>query len=96
MENTPNLTAGFDPILAQQIAQTRPGMAHWAASGPFGATCGQCAFHGYWRQFRNRAGDTKTQFRKECCGQYRKMTSQHGDRVPGNTEACRYFQKRGT
>jgi hypothetical protein len=40
MKNSPHLTVGYAPVLARQIALTRPGMAHWSASGPFGAVCG--------------------------------------------------------
>ena len=35
MKNSP-LTAEYEPVLATQISKTRPGMAHFAATGPFG------------------------------------------------------------
>jgi hypothetical protein len=95
MKNASHLTEGYEPVLARQICLTAPGMAHFAATGPFGSTCSGCSFWGYWRQVRNVAGDTVgTQFRRSCCGKYFELTRKHGPGIPGNTEACRYFQQR--
>lgn len=89
---TSRLTQGYDAILARQISLSRPGMAHFAATGPFGTKCGGCAFYGYWRQIRNAAGNVvNTKFRKGACGKYYELTHQHGPAVPADTESCRYL-----
>jgi hypothetical protein len=94
MKNTTHLTQGCAPDLARQIALSVHGMAHWAASGPFGATCSQCQFWGYWQQRRNASGDiVSTKFRRDCCGKFFELTQQHGDKIPGSTEACRHFAR---
>jgi hypothetical protein len=49
MMKTNYLTPGYAPELAAQIRKTRPGQAHWASTGPVGATCGECVHLGYYR-----------------------------------------------
>jgi hypothetical protein len=64
---TPHLTASYPPELTAQIRATRAGQAHWAGAGPAGETCGKCAFHGYWQQVCNAAGDNiDTRHRAGC------------------------------
>ena len=46
---TPNLTRAMTPKVDNAIDRTVPGMAHFACTGPFGRTCGDCAFLGYRR-----------------------------------------------
>jgi hypothetical protein len=93
MKNSTHITLGYAPELARQIASTVPGMAHWAAGGPFGATCSMCASYGYWRQTRNHSGDVvSTGFHRSACGKYHELTGKHGCEIPARTEACRYFQ----
>jgi hypothetical protein len=75
-----HLTAGHDPILAEQISASRPGMAHFAATGPLGATCKQCS---YWQ---NATG-------KRRCAKYRQLTGHSGPPIAGILEACRYFER---
>jgi hypothetical protein len=43
MKTTSFLTTGHSPELAKQIQRTREGQAHFAGTGPLGATCGECA-----------------------------------------------------
>jgi hypothetical protein len=94
MKNTAHLTAGHDPVLSAQIAKTRPGMAHWAATGPFGCTCADCGHLSYWQQIRDAAGNTVTTKRRHGCAKFFALTGRHGAAVPRNTEACRYFAPR--
>jgi hypothetical protein len=95
MKNTPHLSLGYAPVLAKQIAATRPGMAHFAATGPFGATCGTCAFFGYYQQIHSKAGDTiATKWRGRSCGKFFELTQNHGPAIPACTEACRHFEQR--
>ena len=89
------MTSGYDAILTHQIRTTRPGMAHWANSGPFGATCGQCAHFGYWKQVRNAAGNiAKTTRINGGCAKFLALTGKHGPAVPANAAACKYFQRK--
>jgi hypothetical protein len=53
---TSHLTPGHPDALAHQIRTTH--QAHFANTGPFGATCAECIFLGYDRQIRNENGDT--------------------------------------
>lgn len=94
MKNTSHLTVGYAPAFAAQVRKTKPGMACWAAGGPFGATCGDCEYLGYWRQIRNCAGDTVATKHVGGCEKFYELTGQHGPKVPPHTEACRYFKLR--
>ncbi|MBR0730353.1 hypothetical protein JQ595_16500 [Bradyrhizobium japonicum] len=89
---TPGLTNAYDRELSRQIARTVPGMAHFAATGPFGCRCSDCAHYGYPRVLRNASGNiVKTTIRRQACGQFFKLTATHGPTIPPNTEACRHF-----
>jgi hypothetical protein len=90
MKTAPHLTTGYSPELTTQIRRSREGQAHFAGTGPFAATCGECAFLGYWKQVRNASGDTVKSLR---VGGFQ-LTGKHGPVVPPGTEACRYFQRR--
>ena len=94
MQNSRFLTPGFASELEQQIRHTRAGMAHWAGSGPAGATCGQCLYWTYWEQVRNEAGNTVKTRQRKGCGKYYALTDCHGPALPAVTEACRHFEQR--
>jgi len=93
MKNADHLTKGHDEVLARQIAISKPGMAHWAATGPLSATCKQCTHYGYWQQ-RNAYGDEleRPKRRTACCEKFFKLTGKHGNSIPPDTEACRHFE----
>ena len=89
-----HLTQGYAPELAAQIRQSRPGMAHFAATGPFGATCGECLHFGSWKQIRGAAGNVVNTTRvKGGCAKFLALTGKHGPALPPNTPACRYFER---
>jgi hypothetical protein len=67
-------------------AQSVPGMAHFAGTGPNGKTCGQCEFWGY--QVTTPEG-LKFQFR---CKKYNELTRKHGNIITGLTLACKYWE----
>jgi hypothetical protein len=90
MRNMPNPSS----VLEYQIRTTRPGMAHWANSGPFGATCGECIFLGYFKTRRTTAGDTVKTQHVRACAKYRALTGKHGAVLPVNTPSCRYFERK--
>jgi hypothetical protein len=94
MRNTPNLTKGHSDVLEHQISTTRPGMAHFANSGPFGTTCGECAYLGYFKTRRTMGGDTVKTKHVRACAKYHALTGKHGAVVPANTPSCRYFERK--
>jgi hypothetical protein len=81
-------------VLEHQIRTTRPGMAHWANSGPFGTVCGECAHLGYFKTRRTMAGDMIKAQHVRACAKYRALTGKHGAVLPANTPSCRYFERR--
>jgi hypothetical protein len=92
---TPGLTDGYDPELTRQIGKSLPGMAHFAATGPFGTSCALCAHLGYHKKVMNKSGDTvRTTFRRDCCGKFHELTGRHGPPIEAGTESCRYFKRR--
>jgi hypothetical protein len=94
--STPGLTAGYaDPELVRQIGKSVPGMAHFAATGPFGTHCKDCHYFGAYQQVKNKAGDVvRTPFRSERCAAFLHMTGKLGPAVPPQTESCRHFRYR--
>jgi len=94
MKTNPFLTTGHLPELAQQIQRSREGQAHFAGTGPLGATCGECAYLGYWRQRRSGNGEIVKTERTGGCEKFRELTGKHGAVVPPATSACRYFERR--
>jgi hypothetical protein len=94
LNRTPNLTQGYSDALAHQIYTTYPGQAHFANSGPFGATCGDCELLGYYRERRNSAGDTVGARHYGGCKKFHQLTGKHGPVVPKHAAACRHFQRK--
>jgi hypothetical protein len=89
-----HLTDGYaDPELARQIRSTWPGMAHFAASGPLGATCGQCAFFGYWHTVTNKKGRCQSVYHSNRCAKFRDLTGKRGDPIAPYIESCKYFTR---
>jgi hypothetical protein len=94
MKTNPFLTTGHLPELAKQIQRSREGKAHFAGTGLFGATCGECAYLGYWRQRRNGNGEIVKTERVGGCEKFHQLTGKHGAAVPPATAACRHFERR--
>ena len=92
---TPHLTQGYSDAVEHRIRTTHPGQAFFANSGPFGATCSDCAHLGYRRQIRNENGDIVKTVRHGGCEKFYQLTNKHGPRVPVNAAACRYFVRKG-
>jgi hypothetical protein len=79
-----------DSEFTQQLRQSVPGMAHFAGTGPSGATCGGCDY------FRSSKRGTR-------CAKFTELMRQafpsgrapaEGGDVPRATPACRYFLAR--
>jgi hypothetical protein len=87
MLGSPFLTVTSD---AQRL--TEPGMAHFAGTGPDGATCGQCKFRGYWRERMNGSGFPIGGSRSQACAKFHSLTGGHGPAINKNLRACKYFE----
>jgi hypothetical protein len=94
MKTLGGLTQGYPDELAQQIAATYAGMAHFAASGPAGLRCSDCKFFGYEIPRRNRSGDVVGTARKPGCQMFFRLTQRHGPAFAGNTPSCKYLEVR--
>jgi hypothetical protein len=88
---SPYLTS-VNPTLDRLAAATDCGQAHWAGTGPEGATCGQCAFLGYWQKSYNEAGDTVNTKKSAGCAEFYRLTGRHGAPVGRAALACRHFR----
>jgi hypothetical protein len=94
LDLTPSLTAGYSETLEHQMRTTHAGQAHWANTGPFGATCGECVFLGYHQKHFNKAGDLVKATHRGGCEKFYQLTNKHGPIVPTHAAACRYFQRK--
>jgi hypothetical protein len=73
---------------------TTPGMAHWAGTGPAGATCGKCKFWSYFETVW-RGDHTVTVKHGARCEKYWRMTGRHGtETIEEKTSACRHYEAR--
>jgi hypothetical protein len=89
-----HLTPGYqDPEFVQQVRRSVPGMAHFAATGPFGATCAGCCHFGFTEVLRNKSGDVVQSIaRSNRCGKFYKLIGKAGAVIPSTTEACRHYE----
>ena len=72
--------------LARLVRATPHGMAHWAGTGPVGATCGRCTHYGYFDQNGRR--------KPNGCARYFALMHAHGKYpLPETTPACKYFEQ---
>lgn len=82
-------------------ADAVPGMAHFAGTGPYGATCGGCVFRGYQRQSLTGVWNARTNdhdfrwYRHPGCAQYKTLIGRHGPTISADNRACKYFQAKG-
>jgi hypothetical protein len=65
--------------------QIRPGMAFYIGSGPKGTICGNCKNFGYYDEHER-------EWYEKRCGQYRKMTGNHGPVIDSGYRSCKYFE----
>ena len=90
----PHLARGYPETIEQQIRTTYQGQAHFANTGPFGATCGECVHLGYFRQVRSKSGDVVKAVHHGGCAKFHQFTNKHGPVVPGHAAACRHFERK--
>lgn len=89
------LTRGFGDENERQKQATRPGMAHFAGTGPIGATCASCRY----REGGSRLAELGPHaVVKIGCSMYRRLMKIKPDaKVPtfnSSTPACRHYAKR--
>lgn len=77
-----------NPALAEQVRRTPDGMAHWAGTGPDGATCAKCEHYGYF--YEDRAGQSRR--KPSACALYARRMQKHGGNIPSDTDACKWFE----
>ena len=90
-----HLTRSLGDTAERDIDMTQPGMAHFANTGPFGATCGDCKYLGYRRSLPPKVENGREIARSAHTGgclKFRQLTSKHGPPVPPATAACRHFE----
>jgi len=66
-------------------SDAKPGMAHFAGTGPNGKRCGECIFRGY---FRN-PNDIRKYY---GCLKFKKLTGRNGPAVEADWRSCKYFE----
>jgi hypothetical protein len=77
----------------------KPGMAHFAGSGPFGKTCETCAHRGYWRagkgKFNKQTGlIEERRTRVQGCRMFLILSHRHGPPVKKEWAACKHYVER--
>jgi hypothetical protein len=94
LDLTLSLTSIHSEQLEHQLRTTHRGMAHFANTGPFGRTCSECAYWGYYKEIRDRDGVLLKATHRHGCKKFLELTGQHGNIVPASAAACRYFECR--
>jgi hypothetical protein len=85
----------IDPELDRLVKLTKPGMAHWAGTGPAGTTCEGCAHYGFRESIRGKHGDiVKTVLHAKSCGRYFEIMRRAGGAIGPKTPSCRHYQPR--
>lgn len=79
----------------------KPGMAFFADTGPFGKTCGDCKFRGYYRQAQREHWSEQLQqnvvssYKVQKCEKARQMAGgRHLADVDKDNHACKYFEQK--
>jgi hypothetical protein len=85
LERTPHLTTAHAQPLADAIAQSYEGMAHWATTGPKGATCGGCVHWGDGTGPHQRA-------QERSCAKYLELGGVASKKVPRRAPACKHYE----
>src|SRR5438045_21895 len=83
----------IDPELERLRRQTHSGMAHWAGTGPSGATCRQCV---YWADGTGYYAGIFGTLKPRRCARYQEMIGVGGGPIPHDAPACKYFSESAT
>jgi hypothetical protein len=73
--------------------QTYAGMAHFAATGPEGKTCRECAYWKFEHRYFAKGGRHGGMLKPSPCRKHKELKAgnQEGPPVPHSALACRYF-----
>jgi hypothetical protein len=76
----------------------KPGMAHFAGSGPVDTTCGDCAHRSYWRagkgKFNKQTGlIEERRVRSQGCKMFLVFTHRHGPPVKKEWASCKFYKE---
>jgi len=92
----------MDPMTKLEGVPTRDqaiaGMAHFAGTGPFGKTCGDCKFRGLYRESAKVTWNEREQnfvhktYRTTQCQMFKKLCGEYGTPVKKEYDACKYFE----
>jgi len=82
----------IDKNLDERQANTPPGMAFWAGTGPAGRTCRECSFYQFNGYKSKKGGITGGVLKLGICNKYLSMMLRAGSKVPHETPSCKYFE----
>ncbi|MGY2987648.1 hypothetical protein [Bradyrhizobium sp. USDA 4508] len=76
--------------------EVKPGMAHFAGTGPAGKTCGDCKWRGYFRKGRDKFNPhtnliESKQVKTMGCREFLRLSHSHGPAVYKGWPACKFF-----
>ena len=92
LHKTPGLTRFEVDRLAEK---THTGMAHFAGTGPAGASCVDCIFFNKTRSRKAKVGLFSRPLSAGRCAKHTElMGGKEGPAFPGAAPACRYFEVR--
>ena len=75
----------FEAPIDKLARQSYAGMAHFAGTGPEGATCNRCMHYDY-DPIKNSG------MMERPCKQFQRLTGKLGKSVPALASACRHFE----
>lgn len=83
---SPGLTRPLGDVFEENLVRTHQGMAHFAGTGPVGATCKGCT------HFSTPSHAAAA--RAATCQKYQRLTGKQGQKIPPSADACKYFERR--
>ena len=75
------------------LSQTHQGMAHFAGTGPAGATCRECKFWQHQKTWSSETGKGHGAPMPARCMRYQQLMHEPGKMVPHDARACKHFDR---
>jgi hypothetical protein len=97
-----NLTRAHNPRTSAMIEASRPGMAHFAGTGPEGRSCRECIhWSRKWKDIEHDESIKSGEFKyahgvlmpRRCRKFWRMMNRQRGKSLPHRMASCRHFSE---
>lgn len=79
--------------VVQAFNRTHQGMAHFAGTGPIGATCRECKFWQHQKTWSSASGKGHGMPMPARCMRYRQLMHERGKMVPHDARACKHFER---